>query len=511
MKKINLLTFFIVLSSFCFSFSVQAQACANPTNLVITDNQDGSITFSWDIAVPPPALGYAYSVVPFGYTPNPNTDFTLGGTNPVTVTQTYNAAALVNGNTYTVYIASLCSFTSAGYASDNVTINIPVTACSPVANLDTLNSDFSAGTIDVGFTSSATEFEVQVFDNTLNTNYFVTPNPTTNPFTLSGLNHGYNYTIRMRAICGVGDTSSAVVYTFDFGTLPCQQPLNVVVVDNNDGTITLSWVEPIPAPAQGIAVSVMPQGGFPTTAADITFPVTSPITLSSTNAGSSLTHGTTYSVYVGSVCNLTNNDMAIVSNTVTIFNPAPCDSVQNLIIMPNNNGSFNISWSAVVPAPGAGYGYAVVPTGVSLVPLDYKSTNNTSLSNISSTTQSTSAPLLNNATYDVYVRTQCYHNPVWYSDTIVRKVTITNIGIEENEINLTVYPNPTTENVYVNATNIDYTNAVIEIMDVTGKVLRTQKMVSDITEIHTANLFAGIYLVKVQSGTNMKVIKIVKN
>src|SRR5690606_396065 len=122
---------------------------------------------------------------------------------------------------------ALCSFADAGYTSGFVTINIPVTACPNITIIDTLNSNFAAGTIEVSLGSSASEFEVQVFDNTLNTNYFVTPHPTTNPFTLSGLSHGYNYTLRIRAICGVGDTSAALVKTFDFGVLPCQQPLNV--------------------------------------------------------------------------------------------------------------------------------------------------------------------------------------------------------------------------------------------------------------------------------------------
>ncbi len=492
------------------AFNTHAQTCPAPTNFVIVDNQDGSITFSWDATVPAPGLGYAYCVAPSGVTPNPMTDFTLTQTLNITASTTYNGSALVNGVTYNVFIASLCGFSDAGYDNQFITINIPVTSCAPVTALDTLNSDFAAGTIELAFTSSALEFEVQVFDNTLNTNYFLNPNPITNHIVLSGLTHGYNYTVRVRAICGVGDTSSALVKSFDFGNLPCQQPLNVAVVDNYDGTITITWVDPLPAPAQGIAVSVMNQGGFPTDATDITYPVASPYTIGVTNAGATLTHGASYSVYVGSVCDYANNDMAIVSKVVKIFNPAPCDTVENLGAMDNTDGTISISWMAVSPAPGGGYGYAIVPEGESLQPTDFKTTMSTSVLNIATTTQSAAATFINGNTYDIYVRTHCYHNPVWYSDTVMHKILVTNLGMGENDIALTVYPNPATDIIYVNAVNVDLKNATVAVLDITGKVLFTETMAAELTEVNVSNLASGIYFVKAQSEQNYKTVKVVK-
>src|SRR5690606_14903604 len=125
---------------------------------------------------------------------------------------------------------------------------------------------------------------------------------------------------------------------------------------------------------------------------------------------------------VGSVCDYANNDMAIVSKLIKIFNPAPCDMVENLGAMDNTDGTISISWAAVNPAPGGGYGYAIVPEGESLQPTDFKTTMNTSVLNISTTTQSSADAFINGNTYDIYVRTQCYHNPIWYSDTVMYKL-----------------------------------------------------------------------------------------
>lgn len=501
----------LILGSFLLSFTAKAQTCPDPTGLVITDNQDGSITITWNPVTPTPALGYAYSVVPVGYMPSITTDFTLLSATTVTTSVQYDGTNLLNGTTYTIYVGSLCSFTDAGYANGFVTINIPVLPCASVSNIDTLNCNFVAGTAEISFTSTASAFEVQVFDNTMNTNYFVTPNPTSNPFTLSGLNHGYNYTLRMRAICGAGDTSAALVKTFDFGTLPCQQPLNVVVVDNQDGTITISFDAPIPAPAQGMAVSVMNQGGFPATAADITYPVSSPYTVSATNAGAPLVHGSTYSVYVGSVCDYANNDMAIVAKTVKIFNPDPCDTVQNLGVMDNTDGSITIGWSAVNPTPSGGYGYAVVPEGEIPSTMDYKTTFATSLTNIDKTTQGTGVSFVNGEKYDVYVKTQCYNSPVWHADSVKTTILITNLGSEEfDDAQLRVYPNPVESWLKIELPTSFQSSATVVLFDVFGKKLFTTTITSNSFELDISGFAGGVYFIFVETNNKTLIKKIVK-
>lgn len=501
----------LILGSFLLSFTAKAQTCPDPTGLVITDNQDGSITITWNPVTPTPALGYAYSVVPVGYMPSITTDFTLLSATTVTTSVQYDGTNLLNGTTYTIYVGSLCSFTDAGYANGFVTINIPVLPCASVSNIDTLNCNFVAGTAEISFTSTASAFEVQVFDNTMNTNYFVTPNPTSNPFTLSGLNHGYNYTLRIRAICGAGDTSAALVKTFDFGTLPCQQPLNVVVVDNQDGTITISFDAPIPAPAQGMAVSVMNQGGFPATAADITYPVSSPYTVSATNAGAPLVHGSTYSVYVGSVCDYANNDMAIVAKTVKIFNPVPCDTVENLGVMDNTDGSITIGWSAVSPTPAGGYGYAVVPEGEIPSTMDYKTTFATSLTNIDKTTQGTGVSFVNGEKYDVYVKTQCYNNPVWHADSVKKTIIITNIGMEEVDgMQVNIYPNPVQNLLKIELPTVWEEHANVRIFDLTGKQLYITKVVSSYWEMDVSALASGVYFLSVETNKQKVIKKVIK-
>src|SRR5690606_430674 len=64
--------------------------------------------------------------------------------------------------------------------------------------------------------SSATQWEVEygIGAFTPGTGTMVTPNPTTPSVSLSGLSSGTSYTVFIRDICSVGDTSSPVAYSF---------------------------------------------------------------------------------------------------------------------------------------------------------------------------------------------------------------------------------------------------------------------------------------------------------
>jgi hypothetical protein len=84
-------------------------------------------------------------------------------------------------------------------------------------------------------------------------------------------------------------------------------------------------------------------------------------------------------------------------------------------------------------------------------------------------------------------------------------------GIEENTYSafINLFPNPTSESLVVNFSNLDYTNAVIEIKDITGKTIKTA-YVNEKTAIFTVDGLSkfpnGLYIASI-SINNYKINK----
>ena len=84
-------------------------------------------------------------------------------------------------------------------------------------------------------------------------------------------------------------------------------------------------------------------------------------------------------------------------------------------------------------------------------------------------------------------------------------------GIEENtlENNISVYPNPCYEQLYIEITN--YKNTIAEIFDLQGQLLQSIPLQSYKTIIQINHINSGIYFVKVKSPEGMIIEKFVKN
>lgn len=75
-----------------------------------------------------------------------------------------------------------------------------------------------------------------------------------------------------------------------------------------------------------------------------------------------------------------------------------------------------------------------------------------------------------------------------------------NLGLESIDMEFEVYPNPTSANISLTITNVNY-----ELFDITGKVVM-QGMVANHT-IETRNLRNGIYLLKVEGQETKRIVK----
>lgn len=88
------------------------------------------------------------------------------------------------------------------------------------------------------------------------------------------------------------------------------------------------------------------------------------------------------------------------------------------------------------------------------------------------------------------------------------------LGIEETEINvqLNLFPNPTTSLLHLTFGVYDITGVTYTITNLNGKELITSKKVDQQTTIDVSNLSAAMYLVTIsKNGKPVKVYKIIKN
>lgn len=284
-------------------------------------------------------------------------------------------------------------------------------SCAAVTNLDTMNADIAAGTIQIGFTSTASEFEVKLINNTTPGTTIISPNPTTSPVAITGLSIGNNYTVQVRAICGAADTSALTSHTFDFGgaSSTCEAPANLVVTNSGNGTISFSWDAPSTPPAVGYVYAVLPTGTTP-----------------------------------------------IQDNFILNF--------------------------------GA-----------------------TSVSELDKTTEVPPVPFQLNESYDVYVVAVCAISPITRSSELKETIVVNSVGLNETaKTSVRVYPNPTTDIVIVNLENLQGEMVQITLMDLTGKQLFSQKSTTSLIDLSLKDMANGLYLIKIESPSMSKTMKLIK-
>lgn len=105
-----------------------------------------------------------------------------------------------------------------------------------------------------------------------------------------------------------------------------------------------------------------------------------------------------------------------------------------------------------------------------------------------------------------------FFNNTFNGDSVVAPFCLGNAtGINENElIDLLIYPNPTQNNITINVGNNQLTNASIEVIDMTGRSLRTQKISNQYNQVNLSELSKGIYFILFHNNLGSKVFKVVK-
>jgi len=297
-------------------------ACEAPTNLVLTDNQNGSLTASWTAPATLPAIGYYIAVVPTGNTPAQADYFTAASSATTFTTDTLkNGTALADGSTYDVYVMAVCAHGAGGYATpiqDDVTVTD--VAC-PAATALVL-TDNTDGSLTASWTAPATLPAIGYYiavvptGTTPSQSDYFTATPSATTFTTDTLKNGTaladgsTYDVYVMAVCAHGAGGYATPIQDDVtitiaATPSCAAPTNLVVTDNG-ASVNISWTAPATIPQNGYYYAVVPQGTTPSVPND--YVNTSATSLTNINAttlatGSApLTGGTTYTFHLRSFC-----------------------------------------------------------------------------------------------------------------------------------------------------------------------------------------------------------------
>ncbi|RZK13788.1 MAG: T9SS type A sorting domain-containing protein, partial [Flavobacterium sp.] len=94
-------------------------------------------------------------------------------------------------------------------------------------------------------------------------------------------------------------------------------------------------------------------------------------------------------------------------------------------------------------------------------------------------------------------------------DNVIKLEKIIPVSFYINSDEVVIYPNPATDVVSIKSNSSRYTKATL--LDVSGKILGTYTLLTDVTDIDVAKLPKGVYLLNLSSNSENTVRKIVKN
>ena len=210
-----------------------------------------------------------------------------------------------------------------------------------------------------------------------------------------------------------------------------------------------------------------------------------------------LTEGTTYYIHVRSLCNGNDSSGWMLDS---FYVPVPCRApIVNITNINTNQGV--ASWAAVNTAVGYEYVLNEDPNPPAL---------GTAWANTSFL-----LPYLDDGkTYYMHVRSHCNDKGVITSSKWgvvgfeTTPVGISVLGIDKRIIN--AYPNPVTEVLQVNIEGRLAKGAVLELVDVTGRVVMSKVMNVNKTTLDMSGLASGGYLLRCSDDQEVSVIKITK-
>ena len=203
-----------------------SNTCPTPKNVLVSPITGNSATVSW-------ASNASEWQVAWKTTAGTNWNYAT------TEYNTYTIPALTATTNYDVKVRTICTADSSAWSSTAQFTTTAAAACVAPVITNATSATPTTATITWTSGSSATAWLVEYGTGG---NYSNTVHATTaQSHTLNSLQPNTTYNVRMRAICGVGDTSSySNVVTFITPQTPCLAP-TIINTTSTDTSITIIW------------------------------------------------------------------------------------------------------------------------------------------------------------------------------------------------------------------------------------------------------------------------------
>ena len=269
---------------------------------------------------------------------------------------------------------------------------------------------------------------------------------------------------------------------------PCEDPSNITVTNITETAADISWTENGSATEWEVIYGLP---GFDPNTAGTTI-VDNDGTIGVLLTG--LTEGQDYDVYVRANCSTGfDSDWSLVGNFTTV-----CPAVSNVLVSNETETTADIFWTE----NGSATEWEILYGPVNFDP----NTAGTSVLDNDGTLGETLTGLTEGEDYDVYVRAICSSvDSAWVGP---ETFSTDELGVENHLLDgIKLYPNPVK-----NVLNFESTNQIdnISVYNLLGERILDVRPKNLNTRISLESLQAGVYLVKAQKGSAMKVFKIVK-
>ncbi len=353
--------------------------------------------------------------------------------------------------------------------------------CGTPGPLSATNIEYNSATLNWGGNADIYQVSYKVANDPSYTEDIMVYN---NYLDIENLQPLTTYQYRVRSVCPTDEDtlySDWVTASFTTDTLPCFAPsaLQNTAVDLT--TATFDWNV----------------NGEETTwrlyVWNSTFNQSYDITAHPTTV-TGLTQTTDYYATVVALCgaNLTESE---TSDTIS-FTTATCQPVSNVAVSDVSQNAATVSWSGSAASYTIEYGQG-----------DFETGNGTLVSNITTTSYEITG-LTADRNYSVYVRADCdAQNPSAWSERVQFRTL--EVGIADvNGVNMTVHPNPTSDNTTIALSGVSG-DVTITIVDLNGRTVKSDSMSCDgdcVKTLVVSGLAEGTYFVRV-SGEGINMVK----
>jgi len=451
--------------------------CNPPTSLNATGVTSTGATLNW--TEPAGTAGSEYLINTSGVTP--------AGSGTPTTGLTYTATGLTPNTTYFGWVRDSCG---PGDFSTWISTTFTTLPCSIPTGLSVSGITSTGATIN--WSEPGGSVGSQYVISTVAGAPTGSGTATTGlAFTASGLTPSTTYYVYVRDSCGPGNFSAWVPIEFTTLAPPCNPPTGLTVSGITYYSATVSWSEP--GGSNGSEYVITTVAGTPTGSGTAT--------LSSSENFTGLTGSTTYYVYVRDSCGPGYfSPWVTLSFTTLPAPPPPCDVPYALMASSITNTSAVVNWIN----PGGSVGSEYVISTSSSTP--------TGSGTATMALTTTATGLSPNTVYYAQVRDSC--GPSGYmSAWVAITFTTTATGLSVNnlsgtEFNITTFPNPVREVLTINIDGTIGSNANIELMDISGKLIKTIVVDANTINVSMAGIPAGVYMIRYFDAIRTKTVKI---